>query len=182
MRYLIIGASLNPNSHSQILAQAAQQQLQAQGQQAQWLDLRQVTLPLCDGSSAYNHPELPPLAETVARVQGIVVATPIYNYDVNANIKNFLELTGSAWNEKVVGFLCAAGGQGSYMAVMPFANSLMLDFRCFILPRFVYATGSAFADGQLVDADIQSRLADFVERLVGVTEALSAPSAVSESQ
>ncbi|PSP16283.1 MAG: flavoprotein [Cyanobacteria bacterium QS_8_64_29] len=181
MRYLIIGASLNPNSHSQILAQAAQQQLQAQGQQAQWLDLRQVTLPLCDGSSAYNHPELPPLAETVARVQGIVVATPIYNYDVNANIKNFLELTGSAWNEKVVGFLCAAGGQGSYMAVMPFANSLMLDFRCFILPRFVYATGSAFADGQLVDADIQSRLADFVERF-GVTEALSAPSAVSESQ
>ena len=180
MHYLIIGASLNPNSHSQILAQAAQQQLHAQGQQAQWLDLRQVTLPLCDGSSAYSHPELPPLAEAVDWAQGIIVATPIYNYDVNANIKNFLELTGSAWNEKVVGFLCAAGGQGSYMAVMPFANSLMLDFRCFILPRFVYATASAFDDGQLVDANIQGRLTDFVDRFVEVTEALSTPRAVLE--
>ena len=35
----------------------------------------------------------------------------------------------------------------SYMSVMAYANSLMLDFRCVIIPRFVYATGSAFAEG-----------------------------------
>jgi len=77
MRYLIIGASLNPNSNSQILAQEAQQRLQAQGQGAQWLDLRQVTLPLCDGSSAHSHPELPQLAKTVAQAQDLIVTTPI---------------------------------------------------------------------------------------------------------
>jgi len=58
----------------------------------------------------------------------------------------------------------------------------MLDFRCLILPRFVYATASAFADGQLVDANIQSRLTDFVERFVEVTEALGQPIAASESR
>jgi len=179
MRYLIIGASLNPQSNSQILAQEALQRLQAQGQYVQYLDLRQVTLPLCDGSSAYNHPELPELADAVRQAQGIIVATPIYNYDVNANIKNFLELTGSAWREKVVGFLCAAGGKGSYMAVMPFANSLMLDFRCLIVPRFVYASSDTFADGQLVDEDIQTRLMEFLTHFVEVTEALGKPVPVS---
>lgn len=172
MSYLIIGASLHPNSHSQVLAEQAQQLFQAHGKPAQWLDLREVTLPMCDGSAAYGDPNLPPLADMVSQAQGILVATPIYNYDVNANIKNFLELTGKSWQEKTVGFLCAAGGKGSYMSVMPFANSLMLDFRCLIMPRFVYATSESFVEGKLVDETIKTRLAELVDQLVEVTEAL----------
>ncbi len=171
MSYLIIGASLNPNSHSQILAQEAQQVLQDRGKAVQWLDLRTVTLPLCDGNASYNHPNLPPLVEAVSQAQGILAATPIYNYDVNANLKNFLELTGKAWQDKIVGFLCAAGGKGSYMSVMPFANSLMLDFRCLILPRFVYSTSESFEEGKLVDETIQTRVVELVEQLTTVTEA-----------
>ena len=174
MSYLIIGASLNPNSHSQVLAEQAQQLLQAREQEVQWLDLREISLPFCDGSTAYGDPAIPPLAEAVAAAEGILVATPIYNYDVNAVIKNFLELTGKSWQEKTVGFICAAGGQGSYMSVMPFANSLMLDFRCLIIPRFVYATGDAFVEGRLVDETIKTRLAELVDRLVEVTSALKA--------
>jgi FMN reductase len=177
MSYLIIGASLHPESHSQLLAEQALQLLEARGHQAQWLDLRQETLPLCDGSAAYGDRNLPPLAEAVSQAEGILVATPIYNYDVNANIKNFLELTGKSWREKTVGFICAAGGKGSYMSVMPFANSLMLDFRCLIIPRFVYATSEAFFEGQLVDETIKARLAELVDQLVEVTEALNGQTA-----
>ena len=173
MTYLIIGASLNPESKSQILATQAQQLFKAHGKEAKWLDLREVALPMCDGKSSYADPNLPPLAEAIAEATGILVATPIYNYDVNANIKNFLELTGKSWQEKTVGFICAAGGQGSYMSVMPFANSLMLDFRCLIIPRFVYATSEAFVEGTLVDETIKTRLAELVDRLVEVSEALS---------
>ncbi len=35
----------------------------------------------------------------------------------------------------------------------------MLDFRCVIIPRFVYATRQAFNGGQLVNSSIQERLA-----------------------
>ncbi len=66
---------------------------------------------------------------------------PVYNYDVNAVAKNFIELMGEdALGNKTVGFMLSAGGGGSYMAVMPFANSLMLDFRCWIVPRFLYVS------------------------------------------
>ena len=33
---------------------------------------------------------------------------------------------------------------------MSLANSLMLDFRCLIIPRIVYATSQDFTDGRLV--------------------------------
>jgi hypothetical protein len=58
----------------------------------------------------------------------------------------------------VVGFLCAAGGSASYMSIMSFANSLMLDFRCLIIPRIVYATSSDFTDGRLSSPIVQERV------------------------
>jgi FMN reductase len=45
----------------------------------------------------------------------------------------------------------AGGGRSSYMSVMSLANNLMFVFRCVINPRFVYADGSSFNDGVLID-------------------------------
>lgn len=48
----------------------------------------------------------------------------------------------------------------------------MFDFRCLIVPRFVYATREAFAEGKIVDETIETRLAELVHDLVRITEAL----------
>jgi FMN reductase len=55
---------------------------------------------------------------------------------------------------------------------MGLANSLMLDFRCVIVPRFVYATKPAFADGKLVDPDIATRVDELTKELVRFAEKL----------
>ena len=83
-----------------------------------------------------------------------------------------IELTGSAWEDKVVGFLCAAGGEASYMSVMAYANSLMLDFRCVIIPRFVFATSEAFDGENITDKKIRQRVEQVANELVRFTEAL----------
>jgi FMN reductase len=72
----------------------------------------------------------------------------------------------------VVGFLCAAGGMSSYMSVMAYANSLMLDFRSVIIPRFVYATGPAFKDDEITDAKVTERIRQVAQELVRFTNAL----------
>jgi len=131
--------------------------------EAEILDLREFDLPLCDGDAAYGHPEVIRCNQIVAAARVIVVAAPIYNYDLSATVKNLLELTGQAWESKIVGFACAAGGYTSYMSVMAFANSLMLDFRCLVIPRFVFATGADFDDGQLVSEEIKRRLLELGE-------------------
>ncbi len=100
------------------------------------------------------------------------MAAPVYNYDVSASAKNMIELTGSAWEDKVVGFLCAAGGMSSYMSVMAYANSLMLDFRSVIIPRFVYATGDVFEGENATDRKIVQRIEQVAAELVRFTNAL----------
>jgi len=122
------------------------------------VDLREYVLPLCDGEAAYEHPHVTTLSALVEAARVIVMATPIYNYDANAAAKNLIELTGSSWENKTVGFLCAAGGDSSYMSIMSLANSLMLDFRCLIIPRFVYAKGEDFTAKKEPTADLSKRI------------------------
>lgn len=141
---LVISTSLREGSLSRAMAQRLVRDYASLGAQPVEADLRQLPLPLCDGGEAYNDPNVGVFAKLIEAASPIIVATPVYNYDVNAALKNLVELTGGAWEGKIVGFICAAGGASSYMSVMAMANSLMLDFRCLIIPRFVYGVSGDF--------------------------------------
>ncbi|PTY05274.1 flavoprotein [Opitutaceae bacterium EW11] len=171
---LILSASLNSESNSRVLAREAQRLLEKLGESVTLLDLRDFPLPLCDAGPAYSHANVAALNDHIARADAVLVATPIYNFDTNAALKNLIELTGSAWENKVVGFLCAAGGMASYMSVMSFANSLMLDFRSIIVPRFVYATGDGFVDGQVSNPDLRRRVEELARAAARMGRLLAA--------
>ena len=156
--YLVVAGSLRGSSRSRVLAAHLLSFYESRGVNCQLLDLRETDLPLCDGEEAYSHLAVQACSKLVDAARVIVVATPIYNFDVSAAVKNLVELTGDAWEGKIVGFLCAAGGDSSYMAPMSFANSLMLDFRCLIIPRFVYATSEDFRDGRLHSPEVKDRI------------------------
>ena len=116
------------------------------GATVELVDLRELNLPFCDGQESKFHPDAVTMGEKVASAACVLVAGPVYNYDLNAAAKNLVELTGRAWQDKPVGFLCAAGGRASYMSPMGLANSLMLDFRSLIIPRYVYADRGDFGE------------------------------------
>ena len=145
MSILVISGSLRTESRSRVLARNAFETLQTQTADVSFIDLQDYPLPLCDGGAAYEHENVSRIATHIQKAKVILIGIPVYNFDVNAAVKNLVELTGDAWEDKTVGFLCAAGGRSSYMSVMHFGNDLMLDFRCVIIPRFVYATGDDFS-------------------------------------
>lgn len=174
MKYLVIACSLNPESKSRIMAATALKSLESKNAEVELIDLAELKLPLCDGATVYGDPVVQELAAKVEAADGILIATPIYNYTVNAAVKNLIELTGRAWTEKVTGFLCAAGGQGSYMAIMAIANSLMLDFRTVVIPRFVYATGDQFQGSKIAHEDLSTRIDQLSSELMRFTSALRA--------
>ena len=158
MKALVISCSLNPESRSHILAREAAGEMDSLGLEVSFHDLREIPLPLCDGDASNEDDNAQMLRQAVDEASVIILAVPIYVYDISAAAKNLIELTGKAWDGKTVGFLCAAGGKGSYMSVMGIANSLMLNFRCFIVPRFVYCTGDDFAGGEIVDVEVCERV------------------------
>lgn len=169
--YLVISTSLNPNSNSRIMAKAVFEEL-SQKERAKFIDLQDFPLPICDAGNCYADANVQELTSLISNARCILMAAPVYNFYLSAAAKNLIELTGRAWTDKLVGFLCAAGGKSSYMSVMNVANSLMLDFRCLIIPRFVYAEGSSFQAGQITDEAMQKRiveLADTSRRLINAT-------------
>ena len=105
MKILVLSSSLHPESRSRILAESVVPVLEQQGAEVRFLDLRDHPLPFCDGASAYGDANLPALAEAIEEADAILAASPVYNYDVGANLKNLVELTGRKWQGKVVGFL-----------------------------------------------------------------------------
>ncbi|MEM8738244.1 MAG: NAD(P)H-dependent oxidoreductase [Planctomycetota bacterium] len=173
MRTAVICCSLNPQSRSAAMAQHLRAPLENAGGTLDWIDLRDHDLPLCDGAAVYARPDVHGLARRVRDADALILALPIYNYDGNAAAKNFIELTGKAWLGKTVSFVCSAGGRGSFMSVMPLANSLMLDFRCLVVPRFVYADDHDFPDGRMAPA-VGQRLIDLAHETTRIAAALKA--------
>ena len=168
----IMSCSLNPGSRSHRLAVAADGALGDIGAPHELVDLRDWDLPICDGEDCYDHPSIGPMTDKVASASAILIASPVYNYDLNAAAKNLVELTGKAWTDKPVGFLCAAGGQRSYMAPIGLANSLMFDFRSHIIPRYVYATGDDFTAADTMSAQLDGRIRQLVQSAVDLAAAL----------
>jgi FMN reductase len=171
-KHLVISTSGNSESNSRIMGRVALDQLKQKGAEVEWIDICELELPLCDADKCYLNASAQKLKKAVDGADGIIIAAPVYNYDVSAAAKNMIELTGSAWEDKIVGFLCAAGGMSSYMSVMAYANSLMLDFRTIIIPRFVYATGNSFDGDKLVDAKVEARVRRVADELMRFTSAL----------
>src|SRR6202051_3531509 len=171
-KHLVISTSGNPDSNSRRMGRAAFAHLQKKKGACDVLKSHKRGLPLCDADKCYGMPGSKKLSTAIEGADGILVASPVYNYDVTAATKNMIELTGSAWEDKIVGFLCAAGGHASYMSVMSYANSLMLDFRCVIIPRFAFATSDVFEGERITDKKIAQRIERVADELIRFTKAL----------
>jgi len=165
----IIATSLNPESKSQVLAAKLAAVLTERGVAVESIDMRQHELPLAGTPGCWEHPDLAHFNGVLERASHIVFAVPVYCYGANAVAKNVIELLGRSFTEKVVGFMCAAGGQGSYMSVMSLANSLMLDFRTVIVPRFFYTSGADWSDTGELNPELESRLVVLYEDLKRVS-------------
>jgi NAD(P)H-dependent FMN reductase len=174
----IIATSLNPDSKSLILAQRAHHRLQELGVSASLSNLRDLPLPLCDGTQAISHDANAwKLRQEVQRATHVLFALPIYNYAVNAAAKNVIELLFNwgcwyedEWDEyvmgKTAGLLCAGGNHHSRMAALSFANSLMMECWWWIVPHQVYAVTSDFESGRIVNQKTLDRIDRLLEHLL----------------
>jgi NAD(P)H-dependent FMN reductase len=170
-RILVLSTSLHPQSRSRVMAIAARAELDALGAQTSWFDCRDVQFPYMDGHSAGSHAATVALRTALGAADAVFLASGIYNFDVSAVAKACLELGGKAWDGKVVCIGCATGSMVSFMAPMGLANSLMLDFRCVVVPRFPMATQAEIVDGAVADAETSRRIREACAMTVRLADA-----------
>jgi FMN reductase len=157
---LIVSTALRPQSKTLTLARAMAEYLEASGVEPDLFDLASEPLPSCDGATCYGDPSVQAAMQRVKQAAGVVFCSPVYNYQLNSAAKNFIELTNDGWPDKIVGIVANAGGERSFLSVLTLANSLWVDHRCLVAPRFVYATGTAFNESGALheEGEIRGRL------------------------
>jgi FMN reductase len=91
---------------------------------------------------------------------------------VNSAAKNLVDVAGYSFLNKTIGFMASAGGESSYMALLPMINSMMLQHRTIVLPRFVYASSKNFnEDYLLADEEVKTRLRQLCDQSVEIATA-----------
>ncbi|MBF2002459.1 MAG: NAD(P)H-dependent oxidoreductase [Synechococcales cyanobacterium M58_A2018_015] len=171
-----IAGSLRPNSASQQLLRLTVQRMEALGATTEILDLREMTLPFCNGEEEYpDYPDVERLRQSVRQADGLILASPEYHGSVSGVLKNALDLMGfEEFSGKVAGLMSVLGGQSNSNAL----NDLRLIMRwvhAWVIPEQV-AVGQAWkafdADGKLTDETLSKRLDAFAQSLMDNTRKL----------
>lgn len=116
MKLTIISCSLDPESRSRQLAVVSLAIVGEAGHHATFIDLRELGLPHFD-NIAFNDPRYEMVHRAISTADGVVIASPVYNWGLSSMTKNLIEWTGatgeqdrrSAWFDKPVTFVCAGG-------------------------------------------------------------------------
>ena len=144
---LVISTSLRGGSRSRKLALKVQEKVKALQLPCDFLDMKDYpNLPLCDGKLCYANATVKELSKKIAKASNIILAFPIYNYGVNGAAKNLIDLTGDAWEDKVVGFIATAGSPVSFMSSHDLSLKLMINSNCLIIPKVVFADMKEFPE------------------------------------
>ena len=159
LQVTVVSSSLDPKSRSKQIADLCLDKLRGRAN-TMLIDLRTTELGRFDNDTVYGTPEYTELHAAIARADGLLLCTPIYNWSVSSELKQLIEVTGStppdgslrgAWFDKVVTFAGAAGLPHSYMALSNFATTLMLDFKCVLNPYQIYVHNRHWTGDELSD-------------------------------
>jgi FMN reductase len=160
MRIVCISSSLSPTSRSETLGSLCVDALIKRGVDAEIVSLKGKIPSGFDDSTIYESSGYLELYELTAAADGLIFASPVYNWGLCAELKKFVECIGStpedgsrkgAFFDKVITFVVSAELPHSYMASASMANSMMMDFKCIINPYTAYIHNRHWEGAELID-------------------------------
>ena len=164
---ILIQGSLNPESKTALVLREAAEALARRGREHDWLDLRDLTMEFCDGRALKEyHPDLQEAYRRIEKASGLIFGMPVYCFSVSGPLKNFIDITAVAMENKVAGIICNAGGKASYMALGDLARILAFESRVLTVQPAVYTCYEDFEDNRLANDTIRQRVDSLVEALL----------------
>ena len=168
--------SLRQDSYSALALQQAIARVEALDAEVEIIDLRQMSLPFCDGGSDYpDYPDVEVLRDKVKAADGLILATPEYHGSLSGVLKNALDLMSfEHLSDKVTGLISVLGGQSNSNAL----NDMRIIVRWvhgFVIPEQI-SVGQAWqafdSEGKLKDSKLAERFDSFAQSLIDNTTKL----------
>ena len=160
------------------MAKLCEGSLATKGIITDFISLKERRLDAFDAHSVYDSKNYRELTDLVAAAQGLVLASPIYNWGFSSELKKFIEYVGSTDDarttplfDKTISLVGAAGLPHSYMAFGSLANSLMMDFKCIINPYMIYVHNRHW-EGEILVNEASERVEKAMFVMVELTQLL----------
>jgi FMN reductase len=131
------------------------------------------------------------LYEATSEADGLILASPIYNWSCCSELQKYVEWMGTAshgseqrraFYDKTVTFVCAAGLPHSYMAFGSLAVSMMLDYKCIINPYQVYLYDRHWDESGRLAPEALAKINKAMIVMMEITQCLQARTYQSSSE
>lgn len=150
-KIVIVQGSLNPESKTALVVAQTEKELQSRDIEFETLDLRSLELQFCDGRSLADYNEdMQKAYRILESADACILAIPVYCWSMSGVVKNLIDITAGALENKVAGILCNAGGNRSYMSSADLINVLYYESGVMTVHPIVYTSYEDFQDGQLI--------------------------------
>ncbi len=187
MKVLIFAGSTRHDSVNRQLARAALHAVEAAGAEATLLELADYPMPLLSGEIEAESG--PPenafrLQAVIAAHTGLIIASPEHNHSISALLKNTLDWVsrtprvqgGNPFSGKVAGIMAASPGGLGGLQGLDHLERVLTTLGVLVLPKKVavpHADQAFDAEGQLLDATSQRRVAELAADVVDVARKLN---------
>ena len=184
MRVLGISGSLRRESHNLALLRAAAAELPPDAEFVEWSGLAELPAYDEDLDAAGAPATVVALRRAIAMADAVIIATPEYNSSLPGALKNALDWASRPWPEnslrgKPVGVIGASTGLFGAVWAQAEVRKVLGTIGATVLDREL-AVGQAHEafdeHGELVDPELQARLADIITELVSADTPCAAAS------
>jgi FMN reductase len=164
IRIVGICGSLREGSYTRKVVNIALQGAAERGAEVHLIDLRNYTLPFCNGEEDESHypPDVFKLREDVRQAQGIILGTPEYHSGMSGVLKNALDLMGfDQFGGKMVGLVGVSGGTMGAVNALNALRTVGRSLHAWVLPGQVSVPQASNAfdnEGKLKDPQMEYRL------------------------
>jgi NAD(P)H-dependent FMN reductase len=166
-KIVIVQGSLNPESKTAVVVNETEKVLKTRNIEFETLDLRALKLQFCDGRKLADYNEdMQQAYRVLESADAIIFAMPVYCWSMSGVVKNLIDITAGALENKVAGILCNAGGNRSFMSSADLINVLYYESRVMTVHPVVYTSYEDFEDGKLVAEKPLAKISTMIDALM----------------
>jgi NAD(P)H-dependent FMN reductase len=166
-KIVIVQGSLNPESKTAVVVEETEKVLHSRNIEFETLDLRSLELQFCDGRKLADYnADMRQAYRTLESADAIIFAMPVYCWSMSGVLKNLIDITAGALENKVAGILCNAGGNRSFMSSADLINVLYYESGVTTVHPVVYTSYEDFQDGKLTAQKPLAKIPTMVDALM----------------
>ncbi|PIN74778.1 hypothetical protein COV18_06175 [Candidatus Woesearchaeota archaeon CG10_big_fil_rev_8_21_14_0_10_37_12] len=166
-KIVLIQGSMNQKSRTALVVNAFARHLQEKQIDFDIIDLRKTNMEFCDGRPLEEyHQDIQDAYAVLETADAVVIGMPVYQTSVSGPLKNFLDITSGAIEQKFFGIVCNSGGTRSYFAAADLMKILSFEVNAMPLQPVVHSCAEDFENGMISNDAVHKRIAKLTENLL----------------